>query len=115
MYASKATARQPVSTCQWMLYSVQAAEEQQGLQASDLKAQILKDVVDGKRCAPLDINTSIYRHNKAKGPNPMALKKKKRKVQQPTIAQDAGLLEPKPKKARKRRKASQPADDGSNQ
>lgn len=87
---------------------VQAAEEQQGLQASDLKAKVLKDVVDAKRRAQPDINTSIYRHNKAKGPNPMALKKKKRKAQQPTVAQDEESLEPKQKKARKRRKPSQP-------
>lgn len=90
---------------------MQAAEEQQGLQASDLKAKVLKDVVDAKRRAQPDINTSIYRHNKAKGPNPMALKKKKRKVQQPTVAQDTESLELKQKKARKRRKHSQPVDD----
>lgn len=107
-------ARQPANTWQWVLCLVQAAEDQQGLQASDLKAKVLKDVVIAKRRAQPDINTSIYRHNKAKGPNPMAFKKKKRKVQQPTAAQDAGSLEPKPKKARKRRKPSQPVDDESN-
>ncbi|KAL3159300.1 hypothetical protein ABBQ32_011256 [Trebouxia sp. C0010 RCD-2024] len=89
----------------------QAAEQQQGLQPSDLKAKVLKDVVDAKRHAQPDINTSIYRHNKAKGPNPMALKKKKRKVQQPTVAQDAEAPEPKQKKARKRRKSSLPVDN----
>ena len=94
---------------------VQAEEEQQGLQASDLKAKVLKGVVDAKRRAQPDINTSIYRHNKAKGPNPMAFKKKKKKmVQQPAVTQDAGSLEPKPKKARKRQKLSQPVEDDSN-
>lgn len=87
---------------------MQAAEEQQGLQASDLKAKVLKDVAHAKRRAQPDVNTSIYRHNKAKGPNPMALKKKKRKVPQPSVPQDAESLEPRQKKARKRRKTSQP-------
>ena len=106
-------AKQPANICQWVLCLVQAAEEQQGLQASDLKAKILKEVVDAKRRAQPDINTSIYRHNKAKGPNPMAFKKKKQKQQQPTVAQDAGSSEPKPKKARKRRKPAQPVNDES--
>ena len=93
---------------------MQAEEEQQGLQASDLKAKVLKGVVDAKRRAQPDINTSIYRHNKAKGPNPMAFKKKKKMVQQPAVTQDAGSSEPKPKKARKRRKLSQPVEDDPN-
>lgn len=94
-----------------MFHLLQAAQEQQGLQASDLKSKVLQDVVDAKRHAKPDINTSIYRYNKAKGPNPMAAKKKKRKVQQPTAAQNAGSIEEKPKRARKRRKPSQPETD----
>lgn len=83
-------------------HTMQAAEQQQGLQASDLTSKILKDVVDAKHHAKPDINTSIYRHNSAKGPNPMASKKKKRKVQQ--AAQSESAAEPKQKRARKRRK-----------
>ncbi len=94
-----------------LLWTAQAAEEQQGLQASDLKSKVLKEVVDAKRHAKPDINTSIYRKNQAKGPNPMAFKKKKRKVQQPTAAKDATAAEPKQKRARKRRKASGDASD----
>ncbi|KAL0030147.1 hypothetical protein WJX79_010990 [Trebouxia sp. C0005] len=88
----------------------QAAEDQQGLQASDLKAQVLKEVVDAQRRAKPNINTSIYRHNKAKGPNPMAFKKKKRKEGQRTPAEEAVVGEPKEKRARKRRKSSQNQD-----
>ena len=92
----------------WVIHLVQAAQEQQGLQASDLKSKVLQDVIDAKRHAKPDINTSIYRYNQAKGPNPMAAKKKKRKVQQPIAAQGEASLESKPKRARKRRKPSQP-------
>lgn len=90
---------------------MQAAEEQQGLQASDFKSKALKEVVDAKRHAKADINMSIYRHNKAKGPNPMASKKKKRKaLDQAKPAQEAVAGEHKEKRARKRRKVSQPQD-----
>ena len=89
---------------------MQAAEDQQGLQASDLKAQVLKEVVDAKRRAKPDINTSIYRHNKAKGPNPMAFKKKKRKEGRRKPVEEAVVSGPKEKRARKRRKVSQDQD-----
>ena len=84
---------------------MQASEEQQGLRPSDLKASVLKDVVKAKQHAKPDINTSIYRVQKAKGPNPMSVKKKK-KAKQPA-APSASLDKPK-KPARKRRKAAQP-------
>lgn len=89
---------------------MQAAEDQQGLQASDLKAQVLKGVVDAKRRAKPDINTSIYRHNKAKGPNPMAFKKKKRKEGRRKPVEEAVVSGPKEKRVRKRRKVSQDQD-----
>jgi len=97
------------SICIWaaVLHCIQAAEDQQGLQASDLKAKVLKEVVDAKRRAKPDINTSIYRHNQAKGPNPTAFKKKKRKGGQRKPAEEAVVSEPKEKRARKRRKVSQ--------
>ena len=100
------------STCIWaaVLHCMQAAEDQQGLQASDLKAQVLKEVVDAKRRAKPDINTSIYRHNKAKGPNPMAFKKKKRKEGRRKPVEEAVVSGPKEKRARKRRKVSQDQD-----
>ena len=99
-----------ICNCAAVLHCMQAAEDQQGLQASDLKAQVLKEVVDAQRRAKPNINTSIYRHNKAKGPNPMAFKKKKRKEGQRTPAEEAVVGEPKEKRARKRRKSSQNQD-----
>ncbi len=93
------------ATGQLSCICMQAAEDQQGLQASDLKAKVLKEVVNAKRRAKPDINTSIYRHNQAKGPNPMAFKKKKRKP-----VEEAVVSEPKEKRARKRRKVSQNED-----
>ncbi len=100
------------SICNWgaVLHYTQAAEDQQGLQASDLKAKVLKEVVAAKRHAKPDINTSIYRYNKAKGPNPMASKKKKRKEGQRKPAEEAVVSEPKEKRARKRRKVSHNQD-----
>lgn len=90
----------------------QAAEDQQGLQRQDLKSQVLKEVVDARRHAKPDINTSIYRHNKAKGPNPMAAKKKKkRKLTESAPQETASLAEPKVKRARKRRKTAEPSGD----
>ena len=91
---------------------MQAAEDQQGLQRQDLKSQVLKEVVDARRHAKPDINTSIYRHNKAKGPNPMATKKKKkRKLPESAPAVTASADGPKVKRARKRRKAAEPSGD----
>jgi len=99
-----------LATEQLSCICMQAAEDQQGLQASDLKAKVLKEVVAAKRHAKPDINTSIYRHNQAKGPNPMAFKKKKRKEGQCKPAEKAVVSEPKEKRARKRRKVSQNQD-----
>lgn len=82
---------------------LQASEEQQGLRPSDLKSSVLKDVVKAKQRAKPDINTSIYRVQKAKGPNPMSMKKKT-KTKQPA-ATSASSDKPK-KPARKRRKAA---------
>ena len=83
------------------------------MRASDYKASALKDVVKAKQHAKPDINMSIYRVQKAKGPNPMSMKKKKQGKQQgpPSAQKEAELDKPK-KPARKRRKVVPGATDG---
>lgn len=90
---------------------LQASKDQQGLQTSDLKSSVLKDVVKARQHVKPDINTSIYRVQKARGPNPMSMKKKKKKPQQalPAVLQEGELNKPK-KPARKRRKMVQNTD-----
>lgn len=91
---------------------MQASEDQQGLRPSDLKSTVLQDVVKAKQHAKPDINMSIYRVQKAQGPNPMSMKKKKKPKQQAVPPEQQNSSSDKPKKpARKRQKGTQPEKD----
>ena len=96
---------------------LQASEEQQGLHPSDLKSAALKEVVKAKQRAKPDVNMSIYRVHKAKGPNPMSVKRKKKAKQKPAqpVQHASESVEKTNKPARKRRKVTVPGDTAANE